>query len=166
MNLKPIVITAIFLLLLLFGCTYSIDPRSLSQAPANPSALGTNSGGLNPSSTPVLLSASEVAKHSTAADCWMIISGKVYNVSSFSAHPGGDVYVPFCGRDATQAFATRGGSGGSHSQVAFAWLPSFELGVLNQPASGPGLDAQSQSTAASTSPAGVSGDDDDGGDDD
>jgi cytochrome b involved in lipid metabolism len=37
-----------------------------------------------------VFSAAEVSQHNQPADCWLIISGKVYNVTSFlGEHPGG-----------------------------------------------------------------------------
>jgi cytochrome b involved in lipid metabolism len=46
-----------------------------------------------------------VAGHASATDCWMVINGKVIDVSNFvSKHPGGDVIVQGCGKDATSYF--------------------------------------------------------------
>lgn len=76
----------------------------------------------------------QVAKHSSKTDCWLVISNKIYNVSTFlSSHPGGvSVITPFCGKDATTAFKTHGMSGGSnHSSYAYSLLPTYYVGVLN-----------------------------------
>ncbi|KAI1350740.1 glycolate oxidase [Xylaria sp. FL0043] len=53
-----------------------------------------------------LIDAAEVARHSTEKDCWVIIHGKVWDVSKFlSYHPGGaGVIAKFSGRDATEAY--------------------------------------------------------------
>merc|ERR1719265_383486 len=48
----------------------------------------------------------EVAKHTTKADCWVVVSGQVLNVTSFlSQHPGGELAIlTFAGKDATEEF--------------------------------------------------------------
>merc|ERR1711971_1019963 len=48
----------------------------------------------------------EVAKHTSKTDCWVILDGKVLNVTSFlSQHPGGELAIlTFAGKDATEEF--------------------------------------------------------------
>ena len=81
----------------------------------------------------ISLTHSEVAKHNSADNCWIIIQGFVYNVTQYlSLHPGGsDRIIPFCGQDATSAFATQGGKG-SHSSQANNDLSKLKLGQLNE----------------------------------
>eukprot|EP01091_Cochliopodium_minus_P002637 TRINITY_DN12485_c0_g1_i1.p1 TRINITY_DN12485_c0_g1~~TRINITY_DN12485_c0_g1_i1.p1 ORF type:complete len:143 (+),score=38.55 TRINITY_DN12485_c0_g1_i1:39-467(+) len=46
----------------------------------------------------------EVSKHNKEGDAWVIINGKVFDVSKFD-HPGGmDLLKPYYGTDTTRAF--------------------------------------------------------------
>jgi len=49
---------------------------------------------------------SEVAKHTTKGDCWVVVAGQVLNVTDFlSQHPGGELAIlTFAGKDATEEF--------------------------------------------------------------
>merc|ERR1719218_51247 len=49
---------------------------------------------------------SEVAKHNTEKDCWVVVNGQVLNVTNFlSQHPGGVLaIVTFAGKDASEEF--------------------------------------------------------------
>ena len=73
-----------------------------------------------------------VTKHSSASDCWLIIENKVYDVTNYlSQHPGGgNIIIPYCGKEATQAFATQDGAG-SHSKKAYQDLTNLYIGDLN-----------------------------------
>ena len=47
----------------------------------------------------------EVGSHATSTDCWMVIRDKVYDVTSFvNKHPGGNVILDGCGKEATALF--------------------------------------------------------------
>jgi predicted heme/steroid binding protein len=73
----------------------------------------------------------EVAKHDNKDDCWLVINGKVYDVTEFNQHPGGDAILEGCGQDATELFNTRPmGSGTPHSENARGYLTNWEIGTL------------------------------------
>merc|ERR1719375_2283872 len=48
----------------------------------------------------------EVAKHNTKESCWVVLDGKVLDVTKFlSEHPGGELAIlTFAGKDATEEF--------------------------------------------------------------
>lgn len=84
------------------------------------------------SSQSLTLSLAEIATHNTLQNCWLIISGQVYDVTRFiSQHPGGVTQITnWCGKEATTAFQTRGGKGGSHSTLAGNMLASYLIGSV------------------------------------
>jgi len=55
---------------------------------------------------PDKISMDEVARHSTPDDCWVVLCGKVYNLTDFHAgHPGGAaIILNLAGMDATNQF--------------------------------------------------------------
>jgi predicted heme/steroid binding protein len=65
----------------------------------NPNAVAASGGGGG-------YTLEEVAKHNTKADCWVVLDGKVLDVTSFlSEHPGGELAIlTFAGKDATEEF--------------------------------------------------------------
>ncbi len=74
------------------------------------------------------ISLSELAWHNESGNCWMAIEGKVLNLSNFSKH--NPAYVPYCGKEATQGYYTKGGNK-SHSEFAYTLLPRYTIGRLN-----------------------------------
>lgn len=79
-----------------------------------------------------ILNSSEISKHNNSNDCWIIIENKVYAVSDFLArHPGGGgLITPYCGKDATQPFLSKGGRG-AHSATALRLLGLIYIGDVN-----------------------------------
>ena len=78
-----------------------------------------------------LFTVDEVAVHNTLSNCWIIVSQKVYDVTSYiKAHPGGSrTIVNTCGKEATSAYNTRGGTG-THSGNANAMLTDYFIGNI------------------------------------
>ncbi|CAI9296961.1 unnamed protein product [Lactuca saligna] len=70
----------------------------------------------------------EASEHNSAGDCWVVIDGKVYDVSSYlEEHPGGDdVLLQVTGKDATDEFEDAG-----HSKTARELMESFFVGELD-----------------------------------
>ncbi|GFQ00377.1 cytochrome b5 [Phtheirospermum japonicum] len=70
-----------------------------------------------------------VANHNKKDDCWLIISGKVYDVTPFlEEHPGGDeVLVMSTGKDATTNFEDVG-----HSDDAQEKMKEFLVGRIDE----------------------------------
>jgi cytochrome b involved in lipid metabolism len=96
--------------------------------PIAPSKPSTPIVPIQPTANTVTLSAAEVARHNSAGNCWMIVSGKVYNFTRYiPSHPAGSAMVPYCGRDGTSAFV-----GKPHSSFAAGLLAGYLLGNLNQ----------------------------------
>ncbi|EHA8588001.1 cytochrome b5 [Cocos nucifera] len=70
----------------------------------------------------------EVSKHNSNKDCWLIIGGKVYDVTKFlEDHPGGDeVLLSATGKDATDDFEDVG-----HSTTARAMMDEYHVGEID-----------------------------------
>lgn len=75
----------------------------------------------------------EVSKHNTSSDCWMIVNGKIYNLTKFaSSHSGGaNTIIPYCGKDGTRAYDTKDGRG-PHASGDVNILSNYYVGDLNQ----------------------------------
>ena len=117
-----------------------------------PTTSTTTQATITPPPSTTILDATEVAKHNTASDCWLIINNKVYSVASYlSSHPGGvGAITAYCGRDATTAFNTKGGTG--HSAYANSLLGQYYIGDLNQSVSTQQVQQNVQNTNTVTPP--------------
>ncbi|XP_031099533.1 cytochrome b5 [Ipomoea triloba] len=75
-----------------------------------------------------LYSMAEASEHNTKEDCWVVIDGKVYDVSSYmDDHPGGDdVMLDVTGKDATDDFEDAG-----HSKSARELMEKFFIGEID-----------------------------------
>eukprot|EP00871_Galdieria_phlegrea_P002590 jgi/Galph1/3331/GphlegSOOS_G1967.1 len=72
-----------------------------------------------------------VEKHCTPNDCWVIVKGKVYDVTFFAEkHPGGkDLLLSHGGKDVTEVMDGLGGH--EHSRFAYKLLEDLYLGELS-----------------------------------
>ncbi|XP_059315988.1 cytochrome b5 [Lycium ferocissimum] len=75
-----------------------------------------------------LFTMEETSLHNTKDDCWVVIDGKVYDVSTYlDEHPGGDgVLLDATGKDATDEFEDAG-----HSKDARELMEKFFIGELD-----------------------------------
>jgi len=117
-NMKKINLFLILPLLLFFlaGC----GNKNLTNSQNN-----TN----NTPKTNAPLTMAELAKHNSATDCWQLINGQIYDLSSYTSsknHPGGDTILQGCGQDATAMYKAIG----KHNGKAQAMLPNYLLGTV------------------------------------
>lgn len=125
---KGIIISFVLLILaggpLAFGLSKGKKQNSNTQG-SQPSVQGATN-------TSKEINFDEVAKHNNQNDCWMVIDGKVYDITQFiPRHPGGRVIIEGCGRNATELFNTHGIPGGQmHSALAKRILASYQIGIL------------------------------------
>ena len=82
------------------------------------------------------ISVAEVQKHNTQDDCWSVVNGNVYDLTSYvSKHKGGAaVITAICGKDGTKAFS------GQHAGASKpnADLSSLLIGPLGSASAGSG----------------------------
>lgn len=101
------------------------EDEDTSKTPTPPSKPTT------PVPSKTILTKALVSQHSSPSDCWIIVTDKVYSVAGYiSMHPGGRTAITSqCGKDATSAFTSRGGTG-KHSSSAWSLLNTFLVGAL------------------------------------
>ena len=70
----------------------------------------------------------EVAKHNTREDCWIIVDGSVYDVTSYvEDHPGGDSILNNAGKDSSE-----GVHGPQHPVSMYDVLALYKIGELSK----------------------------------
>ena len=100
-------------------------PPALSESIAENSESGTD---LKSAAEPLpKYTRDEVSMHYDEGDCWIIIAGKVYDVSSFlDEHPGGvEVIMEYAGLDATSDFEDL-----PHPAEAYNMLEKYLVGEI------------------------------------
>ena len=75
---------------------------------------------------------SDVAKHSTGKDCWIIIDKNVYNLTNYlSKHEKYTNILPkLCGTDGTILWRTKGDKNREHSKKASLYINQFLIGTI------------------------------------
>lgn len=93
------------------GASTSGASTSTASTPS-PSASGSNT-----------FTMSDVALHATEGDCWTVVNGRVYDLTTWVArHPGGArPIVSMCGKDSSAGFERKHG-GESRPQAALILL--------------------------------------------
>ena len=70
----------------------------------------------------------EVAKHNKKSDAWIVINGKVADVTKWiPLHPGGDIIMKGVGKDASALFKSVG-----HDEYAKKMLKKYQIGILKK----------------------------------
>jgi cytochrome b involved in lipid metabolism len=105
----------------------TVAPKSTTTTSAQTSQKTTTTKKDPVQTGPKTYTMAEVAKHNNRSDCWQVIQGKAYNVTSFfGQHPGGDGNIlKYCGKEATAAY-----EGLPHSSYAWSLLPPMFVGEM------------------------------------
>ncbi|PNH05652.1 Cytochrome b5 [Tetrabaena socialis] len=83
-----------------------------------------------------VFSLADLKAHQTDKSCWLVVHGKVYDVTDFlEEHPGGyDIIITSTGKDATQDFEEIG-----HSKSAKKLLEKYLIGAFEGGDSAPAV---------------------------
>lgn len=125
MKLKKVTLIAFFLFVGFFVALIFV-PATVPSTVSTPEVVKTNEQTGTTTDTSNVLNKINVAKHNTVIDCYLIVKGSVYNVTSFiGQHPGGrDRIIEMCGQEATAVFSA------VHSNFAWNLLKDFYVGPL------------------------------------
>ncbi len=134
MNPKKLGLVTLIIAVVLVGLFYALKSNKHSSQDASTQNKSTVRA------TTKKYTKEEVATHKTSGDCWTIINGKVYDITTYvSQHPGGAEILRACGIDATTLFTTRttqdgqkvgSGTPHRHSSSAQAQLDALLIGSL------------------------------------
>ena len=117
---KILTALVIFSAVFVAGCTST--PSNSSGSSLSGTTITTTS---TAQSTTYILA--DVAKHSTASDCWIAIDNSVYDVTKYiPQHPNTQIEQG-CGKDASAMYAQQRKHQGPQAQTL---LPEFKIGVL------------------------------------
>ena len=97
-------------------------PAVTATAPPSPTGAPT---------PPTAYTYADVAMHASAEDCWIVVAGRIYDVTRYlRSHPGGDETITlWCGKESTVAYETEDGVG-THSTRADRLLESYFIADL------------------------------------
>ncbi len=118
--MKYITLTAIILFVLTVGTVGLLSLLFPNATYAPGSSINGNQAAQS------VFSAAEVAQHSTTTDCYLIVKGTVYDVTSYiGGHPGGAGEITSrCGGEVTSIFTS------IHSNAAWNLLGKYAIGTV------------------------------------
>lgn len=95
----------------------------VTETVVNPPAAG------EPEPAPSYFTVADVATHNSYSDCWIIVQGKVFDMTGFdSIHPGGsEAIMKLCGKDGTRKFM---GEDEHAERNAWKEIQQFKVGEL------------------------------------
>lgn len=112
------------------GAKATWESRLATKSETTPSVTD----GLPADGSSIVLSADEVAKHNSGSDCWSIVNGNVYNLTSYvNSHPGGAANIEsICGKDGSSAFkGQHGGQGAPNNALSNLLLGPVDSSISN-----------------------------------
>lgn len=137
--MKKVIGIVIVLALITGGAVYAFTNMNKDEQ-ATPASSTTQQAEETTEPSSQTFTAEQVKDHNGKDDCWTIVSGSVYDITSYvPRHPGGDEILKACGEDGTSLFTQRQdaggdavGSGTPHSSSAASQLERMKIGTLSQ----------------------------------
>ena len=111
------------------GSTASPSPTATTSPSPSPTLTASPTPTASPSPTPTEtaepgFTLAEVSTRNTASECWVAISGNVYDLTRWIAqHPGGSSAITqLCGTDGTRAFTSQHGGQSNPTSTLAGYL--------------------------------------------